>query len=172
MANKAYFISVPELKRKSIIDGNVDADKLMQFIEVAQDMHLQNYLGTNLYRHLQGLITGGTLDDAANSNYKDLLVEYIKPMLVWYSQVEYLPFAMFQIQNGGVYKHSSEKAETVTLEEMRSMLASARDKAEFYTKRFVDYACDNTDLFPEYNTTNTNSDMISDNDVNFTGWVI
>jgi len=172
MADKAYFISVAELKRKSIIDGNVDGDKLMQFIEVAQDMHLQNYLGTNLYTHLQGLITGATIDDGGNSDYKDLLIDYIKPMLVWYSQVEYLPFAMFQIQNGGVYKHSSEKAETVTLDEMRTMLSSARDKAEFYTRRFVDYACDNEDLFPEYNTTSSDSDMHSDGDVNFTGWVI
>ena len=172
MANKAYFISVAELKRKSIIDGNVDGDKLMQFIEVAQDMHLQNYLGTNLYKHLQTLITGSTIDDAGNSDYKDLLIEYIKPMLVWYSQVEYLPFAMFQIQNGGVYKHSSETSETVSLDEMRTMLASSRDKAEFYTRRFIDYASDNTDLFPEYNTTSENSDMISDNDTSYSHWVL
>lgn len=172
MADKAYFISTTELKRKSIIDGNVDDDKLMQFIEVAQDMHVQNYLGTNLYKRLQTIITGGTIDDAANSDYKTLLVEYIKPMLVWFSQVEYLPFAMFQIQNGGVYKHSSEKAESVSLDEMRSMLTSARDKADFYTTRFIDYACDNSDLFPEYNTTSNNSDMSPDSNINYSGWVL
>ena len=44
MAQKALFITINDLKRKSIIDGNVDADKLIQFIEVAQDTHIQNYL--------------------------------------------------------------------------------------------------------------------------------
>ena len=49
MAEKALFITINDLKRKSIIDGNVDADKLIQFIEVAQDTHIQNYLGGKLY---------------------------------------------------------------------------------------------------------------------------
>ena len=46
---KALFITLEELKRKSIIDGNVDTDKLIQFVEVAQDTVIQNYLGTKLY---------------------------------------------------------------------------------------------------------------------------
>jgi hypothetical protein len=46
---KALFISIADLKAKSIIDGNTDADKLIHQIEVAQDMHIQNYLGGRLY---------------------------------------------------------------------------------------------------------------------------
>ena len=52
MANKALFISINDLKRKSIIGGDVDSDKLIQFIEVAQDTHIQNYLGGKLYDKL------------------------------------------------------------------------------------------------------------------------
>ena len=61
MAQKALFITINDLKRKSIIDGNVDADKLIQFIEVAQDTHIQNYLGGLLYKKLQTLILNGTI---------------------------------------------------------------------------------------------------------------
>ncbi len=39
---KALFITVKDLKAKSIISGNTDADKLIHFIEVAQDIHIQN----------------------------------------------------------------------------------------------------------------------------------
>ena len=39
---KALFINVNDLKRKSILSGNLDGDKIMQFIEVAQDTHMQN----------------------------------------------------------------------------------------------------------------------------------
>ena len=81
MAQKALFITINELKRKSIIDGNVDADKLIQFIEVAQDTHIQNYLGGKLYTKLQNLIINDEINDAGNSDYKSLLDTYIKPML-------------------------------------------------------------------------------------------
>lgn len=171
MASKALFISIKDLKRKSIIDGNVDADKLVQFVEVAQDTHIQNYLGTDLYNKLQLLITGGTIDDVANADYKNLLTDYIKPMLVWYSQSAYLPFAMYQISNGGMYKHTSENSETVSLEEMRALLNRVTETAEFYTRRFVDYMSFNSTTFPEYNS-NSDGDMYPDKDVNFHSWVL
>ena len=63
---KALFITLEELKRKSIIDGNVDTDKLIQFVEVAQDTYIQTQLGTVLYDKLQtddleSLLSGNTL---------------------------------------------------------------------------------------------------------------
>ena len=72
MAQKALFITINDLKRKSIIDGNVDADKLIQFIEVAQDTHIQNYLGGLLYNKLQTLILNGTIGDSGNADYKTI----------------------------------------------------------------------------------------------------
>lgn len=171
MAQKALFITINDLKRKSIIDGNVDADKLIQFIEVAQDTHIQNYLGGLLYEKLQALILAGTIDDAGNSNYKLLLDDYIKPMLTWFTQSSYLPFAMYQISNGGVFKHRSENSETISLEEMRMMLAKVTETAEFYTRRFVDYMNYNSTLYPEY-VSSTNGEMYPDKDVNFNSWVL
>jgi len=171
MAQKALFITINDLKRKSIIDGNVDADKLIQFIEVAQDTHIQNYLGGLLYKKLQALILAGTIDDADNSDYRLLLDDYVKPMLTWFTQSSYLPFAMYQISNGGVFKHRSENSETISLEEMRMMLAKVTETAEFYTRRFVDYMDYNSTLYPEY-VSSTNGDMYPDKDVNFNSWVL
>ena len=171
MAQKALFITINDLKRKSIIDGNVDADKLIQFIEVAQDTHIQNYLGGLLYKKLQALILAGTIDDAVNADYKLLLDDYVKPMLTWFTQSSYLPFAMYQISNGGVFKHRSENSETISLEEMRMMLAKVTETAEFYTRRFVDYMDYNSTLYPEY-VSSTNGDMYPDKDVNFNSWVL
>lgn len=171
MAQKALFITINDLKRKSIIDGNVDADKLIQFIEVAQDTHIQNYLGGLLYKKLQALILAGTIDDAGNSDYKLLLDDYVKPMLTWFTQSSYLPFAMYQISNGGVFKHRSENSETISLEEMRMMLSKVTETAEFYTRRFVDYMDYNSTLYPEY-VSSTNGDMYPDKDVNFNSWVL
>ena len=171
MAQKALFITINDLKRKSIIDGNVDADKLIQFIEVAQDTHIQNYLGGLLYNKLQTLVLNGTISDSGNADYKLLLDDYVKPMLTWFTQSSYLPFAMYQISNGGVFKHRSENSETISLEEMRMMLAKVTETAEFYTRRFVDYMDYNSTLYPEC-VSSTNGEMYPDKDVNFNSWVL
>ncbi len=169
---KALFITVIDLKRKYIIDGNLDADKVIQFIEVAQDTHIQNYLGTDLYNKLQTLITtGNDINNPANAHYKSLLTTYIKPMLIWFTQSNYLPFAMYQIGNGGVFKHRSENSDSVTQEEVAMLINKVSETAEFYTRRFIDYMTYNSTLYPEYNS-NSNEDMYPDKDVNFHSWVL
>lgn len=169
---KALFITVQDLKAKSIISGSTDADKLIHYIEVAQDIHIQNYLGGSLYDKLQALIISGDIDLAGNSDYKALRDSYIKPMLTWFTQAEYLPFAMFKIDNGGVAKHRGEDSDTVNFSDVDRMMSKINDRAEFYTRRFLDYICNNSNKFPEYSN-NNNGDMYPDKDADsFTGWVL
>jgi hypothetical protein len=94
----ALFINRTDLVRNSIIDGNVDTDKFIQFIKLAQQIHIQNYLGTELYNKISTLITSGDIDEAEYADYKTLLNDYIQPMLIWWSQVDYIPFASYQIR--------------------------------------------------------------------------
>lgn len=164
---KALFITLQEVKRKSIFDGNLDPDKFIQFIEIAQDINIQMQLGTNLYQKLQNDIIADTL----SGNYLSLVNDYIKPMLIWYSQAAYIPFASYQIGNGGVFKHSSENAEAPTMEEINMLVEEAKEKAEFYTQRFIDYMSFNSHLYPEFNQ-NQDEGMYPARDINFTGWVL
>jgi hypothetical protein len=169
---KALFITVKDLKAKSIISGNTDGDKLIHFIEVAQDIHIQNYLGGKLYDKMQALIISGDIDLAANSDYKSLRDEYIKPMLVWFTQSEYFPFAMFKIDNGGVSKHRGEESDVANYGDIDRMMSKINDRSEFYTRRFLDYICFNSNKFPEY-TNNQNGDMYPDRDTDtFSSWVL
>ena len=169
---KALFISIADLKAKSIIDGNTDADKLIHQIEVAQDMHIQNYLGGRLYEKLQDLILSGEIDDVDNSDYKALRDDYIKPMLIWFTQLEHLPFAMFKIDNGGIIRHRGQESDTVDFRDVDRMQSKITDRAEFYTKRFLDYICFNSQKFPEYNN-NSNGDMYPDKDADsFSSFVL
>ena len=79
---------------------------------------------------------------------------------------------MFQISNGGTFKHRSENSDTVSKEEMDYLVQKAKDTAEFYTRRFMDYICNNSNLYPEYND-NDSEDMYPDKDVNYSGgWFI
>jgi hypothetical protein len=164
---KALFITLEELKRKSIIDGNVDTDKLIQFVEVAQDTVIQNYLGTKLYNTLQAGVIGNNL----SANNATLVNTYIKPMLIWYTQATYLPYAAYQISNGGIYKHNSENATSVSESEITKLTRHATETADFYAKRFLDYMNDKSELYPDY-IGSQDGGMYPFRDVNFTGWVL
>ncbi len=102
------FINRTDLVRNSILDGNVDTDKFVQFIKTAQVVTIQQYMGTKLYDKMGTLISTDEIDLPANAAYKTLLTEFVQPMLIWYSQVDYVPFAAYQIRNVGIYKNSSE----------------------------------------------------------------
>jgi len=85
--------------------------------------------------------------------------------------VEYLPFASYQIKNGGISKHSSENTESVSKDEVEFLVQKQRDFSEYYTRRFVDYICFNSTKFPEY-LNNSGSDIDPDKDVNPSNWVL
>lgn len=162
------FITPTDLKANTIINGNVDIDLFIQFIKIAQQMHVQNYVGTKLYDAIVLKIANTTL----TGDYLALVVDYIQPMLIHFAMVDYLPFASYQIRNGGVFKHRSENSETPTKEEIDILVQKHRTFADFYAKRFVDYMSINAaGMFPEY-WTNSNSDMFPDQKPNPSGWVL
>jgi hypothetical protein len=168
----ALFITRTDLVKNTIINGNVDTDKFIQFIKIAQEMHIQNYLGTDLYNKISALITAGTLTEVANPDYYTLTKTYIQPMLIHFAMQDYLPFAAYEVKNGGVYKHRAESAELPSKDEVDFLVQKYRDYADFYTRRFIDYMDYNaSQKFPEYYS-NSNDDMYPDKDANWVGWVL
>ena len=164
---EALLISRDDLVKFTAVNGNVDTDKFIQFIKIAQDVHVQTILGTDLLNKIKADIIANTL----SGNYLSLLTTYVKPLLIHWAMVEYLPFAAYTIANKGVYKHSSENADTVDKTEVDYLVEKERQIAQYYTQRFVDYMNFNQSLFPEYNS-NSNGDMYPRTDNTFTGWVI
>lgn len=168
---KALLITRDDIVKKTALNGNVDTDLFIQFVNIAQDTHIQNYLGTDLLEKLQSLVSAGTVDDAGNADYKTLLVDYVKPMLIHWAMVEYLPFAAYSVANKGVFKHSSENSINAEKYEIDFLVEKERSIAEHYTRRFIDFICYQTATYPEYNT-NSNGDMYPDTDSAFGGWHI
>lgn len=164
---QALFVNREDIVKFSAVNGNVDVDKFIQFVKIAHDIHLQNYLGTDLFNKISTDIIGSSL----SGNYLSLVNNYIKPMAIHWAMVEYLPFAAYTIANKGVYKHGSENSETVSKDEVDFLIEKHRDIAQHYTQRFIDYMCFNNNLFPEYNS-NSNEDMNPDKDSSFNGWYI
>lgn len=163
----ALLITRDDIVKLTALGGNVDIDKFIQFVLIAQDIHLQNYLGTQLLEKIQSDILANTL----SGNYQILVEKYLKAMLIHWAMVEYLPFAAYTIANAGVYKHTSENSENVEKNEVDFLIEKERSIAQNYTERFLDYISFNQDLFPEYND-NSNGDMYPDTRNNYQGWFI
>jgi len=164
----ALFIKRADLVKNTALSGNVDTDKFIQFIKLAQEIHVQNYLGTDLYDKISSDIIGGTL----SGDYLALVNDYIQPMLIHFAMAEYLPFAAYTISNGGIYKHNSENSTQPLKEEIDSLIAKERDYAEYYTNRFIEYMSYNaSSKFPEYYS-NNNEDIYPDKDSLYQGWVL
>ena len=60
---KALLISRNDVVRFTTINGNVDVDKFIQYVSIAQDIHIQGMLGTKLLEKIQAEIIAGTLAD-------------------------------------------------------------------------------------------------------------
>ena len=163
----ALFISRTDLVKNTILDGNVDTDKFIQFIKIAQEIHIRNYLGSKLYDYISARIIAGNLTGA----YLTLVNNYVQDMLIHYAMVDYLPFAAYQVKNGGVFKHTSENAISVDKNEVDYLVNKEREFAEYYTRRMIEYVTYNISSFPEYNT-NNNEDVYPDKDSLFNGWVL
>jgi hypothetical protein len=164
----ALFINRTDLVRNTIINGDVDTDKFIQFIRISQQMHIQNYLGTALYDEISTAITANTL----TTDQTALLNDYIQPMLIHFSMVDYLPFSSVELRNGGLFKHTAENGTSPTTNEVDFLVQKHRNFAEFYTRRFIDYMAFNAaSKFPKY-WENQNNQMYPDMSATFTGWVL
>lgn len=78
---KVLFIKREHLVENSVISGNVDSDKILPFIEIAQEIHIQSYLGSKLYDKLKADIVADTL----TADYTTILDDYIQPMLIHFA---------------------------------------------------------------------------------------
>ena len=164
---EALLITRQDIVKYSNLNGNLDSDKMQQFVKLAQDIHLERILGSDLLNKIKAEIIAGTLADP----YLTLLTKYIKPMLIHYALVEIIPFNAYQIANGGIFKHNSENSDSVSKNEVDFLMEKYRKVAEHYTERFQKYMSFNGSTFPEWNS-NSNEDISPVQDTPFSGWVL
>lgn len=164
---EALLVTRKDIVKFTAMSGNVDTDKFIQYIKIAQDKHIENYLGTDLIDKIKQHI----IDDDLAGDYLTLVNDHVKPCLIHWAMVEYLPFAAYSIANKGVFKHTSENAENASRDEVDYLLEKERNTAQYYTERLIDFLTYNAgSKYPEY-FSNNNEDVHPDKDI-FGGWVL
>ena len=141
------FISRNDIIKNTPLQGAIDADRLLPFVRTAQEKYILNLLGTVLYNKLQDDVESQT---AFTGYYQQLMEEYVKPTLIWYACVEYLPFSATQFKSEGAVKYKSEQSEAVGKNEVDYLTQKAQDNAEYYATRMQDYLIAYSSEIPEF----------------------
>lgn len=163
---QVLFINRDDLVRFTSANGNIDTDSFIQYIFISQEIQIQRFLGTELYKQLETKISNNNL----TGHYLTLVTDYIKPSLCHWAMVEWLPFGAYSISNNGIYKKTAENAINVDKNEVDFLIEKERTTAQYFSNRLIDYLQDNSPAhFPEYYA-NSFPDIYPDDTANFGGW--
>lgn len=150
MATRITFVSEQYMRDNLPISRNLDTKDIQPNIQMAEELYIQDILGSVFYEYLYSGFTAQTL----SGNEVTLVQDYIKPAEAYRALHLSLPFLQYQVKNKGPQRQNSEFSESADLTQLKFLINEADNRAQFYEKRLVKYLCMNSNLFPQYTTNN------------------
>jgi len=148
MNNTVYLLSTKELKQYSVINENVDDSLLHNAILEAQQIELQQILGSCLYERIIGLVSDDEIQN--EPDYKKLLDDYCRKIIVYAATQRAVIYLHYKMMNKGVTAQNSDNSNPIDLNELQFLMDHIKNDLEFFSKRLQDYLKQNEDLYPEY----------------------
>lgn len=143
---RKYFISTGTLKELSLIENNVNDDKVAVMLNRVQKTSLEPVLGTPLYKKLLEDIDNDTLSGI----YETLTNEYILDFLICCTELEYVVSGANKFANMGVGKYSPNDAQVNSLQDNNDVRDNLRKHRSAYRDSLVGFLKDNEEDIPEY----------------------
>lgn len=147
--NKVLVVSEDTIRTYSEISENIYGKSLLPAIRTAQDLYLQEILGSCLYNKILNLIEDGSIVDIENAPYKNLLDNYVQPYMIERVVADLIPIVGSKIANLGVYKSQDEYTQNVSAGEVDRLQYSHVVKADHYAKRMQNFLKGNRSAYPE-----------------------
>ncbi len=144
-------VSEQRMKQWTSLDNNIRIDLLTPSIIQAQDIYIQDTLGTKFYKRLKS----GVIADDLTADESTFLKDYIGPCLIQYALYLLLPSLKYKMVEAGIVNGTSEETQATTLEEMQYLRDSALDTAQFYNQRMLEFLKDNPGIFADYTNPGT-----------------
>ena len=144
-------ISEDTLKTYSHLNDNVFGKSLTPAIITAQDIYLQKFLGSCLYKKVLELVENGGIRNENYAMYKELLDNYIANFLIYQTLANLIPEISTKITNMGLVTSSDEHVQNVTQGERDLVMGQYQKYADAYCKMMQDFLKENRDSFPELN---------------------
>ena len=142
----ALFIDDQYLKDYTPMGQNIDPLTVYPFVEDAQDVYIQDLLGSPLYNDLTYQLYAGI----TYSTVDRTLVDLCSKALAYYTVYMALPHLAIKIRNVGVARPTSENTIPSTMEELKYIREEMKNMGEFWAERVVRYLCENRTSYPLY----------------------
>jgi len=166
--DNVLLVTNEDIFKYTSLNGNVDVDKVTPFVKVAQDIEIQEILGTKLYQKILSDVRTSTL----TGNYSTLVFTYVQPTLIHYAMADFLQFHGYEISNAGIVRNNPENTQLPDKSEIDTLVKRQRGIAETYRKRLVSYLTYYPQLFPEYTANQNDGEYPTSNPNNYCGWNI
>lgn len=162
------FITEAYLKANTEVNDNVDPKLITPAITEAQDIDLQDLLGSALYTDLKTKVASDA-DLSGFASYKTLMDGYIIPALKYYTLYRLLMPMTVKLMNKSVMTRTSDNANSISIDDVYKLEERYLNKAQWYGRRLVNYLCDNTTTYTLYNSYTSNNSTIHPNQSSFAG---
>jgi hypothetical protein len=139
MSKQTLLISETKLKAFSTIHQNCDMELLVSNIVIAQDLGLQNLLGSKGVNYYYNLVQQVQNSGATMSQADRLMLEdYIAPYLVHRAYYESLPTIWMRTMNKSLIVGNTEQGTAADIKSMQYFRGIEQDRYEFYSQRMQD----------------------------------
>ena len=146
---KILLISEDYIKTNSGLNDNVWGSYLTPAIREAQDIKLQQILGTPLYKSLMEKVENGTIRNDDFKPYKTLLDDYVQICLMYQTISDLVPIIGVKLTNLGVVVSNDEHLTNLSQSERELVQTYYEQRAEFYGKRLQEFLKDNAKDYKE-----------------------
>ena len=146
--NEVFLVSENYVRSVTNIDENVQSKYLQSAIREAQEIYLQEVLGTNLLNKAKSLVADGSIENSGNTAYKEL-VEQSQLFLAYQAITNICIIAAVKISNGGLQTTYDENLNHVGLDDSFTLKDYYQSKADFFKSRLQAFIYNNKSDYPE-----------------------
>jgi hypothetical protein len=143
----AHFISKTYLVEHSPLSGNIDIKEIYPFARTAEEIYIQEAIGTKLFDRLIESLNASPKNTTANET---ILLKKIRSALLWFTCYDALPFLDIKVRAVGIVRQGGDNLQSVNREDISYLRKECKNKADFYLTMVQKYLCENSSLFSEY----------------------
>lgn len=160
MIYNVLLISEQKLKDNSPINDNVDSSEMRYAIQMAQNIFVQESLGTNFYEQILEQVQNGDINQIQHIKNKELLNNFIQPMLIAFAYYLVLDNFFVKFVNIGLQQFRSEQSSNIGIKEFQYLKTEAKQRAEFLDNLLRRHLVFNNADYPAYTLTTNNGQLI------------
>ena len=139
----------------TLIDNNLQSKFILSSLREAQEVGLQEIIGTSMLKKLKDMIVDGSIADSGNTSYKELVDEC--QLYLAYKTVANLCLATnVKISNGGLQQTSDENLTVLDVNDTFTIQNHYEDKADFFARRLQKYIIGRIGDYPEISESKCN----------------